>query len=92
MKKIEEALKNLEEFKTSKTVKSIVGINQPTRKKFAEGGITVDTSALYKDAKEVLEKLIANIKLLEDPTKSLVEDGGKPEEKKEGEEKKADKK
>jgi len=90
VKKIDEALKNLEEFKTTKKVKSIVGIDASNKKKFGEGDIDVDTSTLYADAKKVLDEVKANLLLLADPTKSLVEDGGKPEEKKDGEGEKKD--
>ena len=92
IEEIDKALKNLEEFKSSKEVESITGINTSKPKEFAVGKITVDTSALYKDAKEILDKVKANLEILKDPAKSVVEDGGKPEEKKEGEEEKDPKK
>ena len=92
IEEIDKALKNLEEFKSSKEVESITGINTSKPKEFAVGKITVDTSTLYKDAKKVLDEIKANLLLLADPSKSLVEDGGKPEEKKEGEEEKDPKK
>jgi len=92
VKKIDEAIKNLKEFESSKEVESIIGIDTSNKKKFAVGKITVDTSTLYKDAKKVLDEIKANLLLLADPSKSLVEDGGKPEEKKEGEEEKDPKK